>query len=384
MVNRTAQSSGSRAAEPAVAHDGARWAAPIAWPQPDTSRAPRSWRTPDVRSPAPRLPCASQARRVAVLCGPGNNGGDGFVAARHLHEAGLDVRLALLGSADALQGRRSRHGAALRSADRPADASVDRRGATDRRCIVRRRAGTSNRRRRRRRRRARSIAAEVPVLAVDVPSGLDGTTGAARGPVVEAAAHRDVLSAQARPPLAAGTRALRGDQRGRHRYPGRRAGRHRRQHVGECARACGARSFPWPKLDGHKYGRGHALVVSGRRPTPVRRASVPAARCASAPAWSPSPARPMPSPSTPPISPPSCCSRSTGRTAWRASSPTRARTRCCSARRWASARATQQLVHTVLATGAATVLDADAITSFAGSPSELFVAIAGLCAAPSC
>ena len=42
--------------------------------------------------------------RIAVLCGPGNNGGDGFVAARHLRERGYDVRLALLGDRTVLKG----------------------------------------------------------------------------------------------------------------------------------------------------------------------------------------------------------------------------------------------------------------------------------------
>lgn len=42
--------------------------------------------------------------RIAVLCGPGNNGGDGFVAARYLKERGYDVRVACLVPVEQLKG----------------------------------------------------------------------------------------------------------------------------------------------------------------------------------------------------------------------------------------------------------------------------------------
>ncbi len=44
------------------------------------------------------------ARRVAVVCGRGNNGGDGLVAARHLTQAGCEVRVLLLAGSAELQG----------------------------------------------------------------------------------------------------------------------------------------------------------------------------------------------------------------------------------------------------------------------------------------
>lgn len=41
----------------------------------------------------------SSARRIVVFCGKGNNGGDGFVAARRLHQKGKTVQVILLADA---------------------------------------------------------------------------------------------------------------------------------------------------------------------------------------------------------------------------------------------------------------------------------------------
>ena len=122
---------------------------------------------------------------IAVACGPGNNGGDGFVAARLLQEQGLKVHVALLGASEALRGDAaiafSRwNGPALPLAslgDAKPDLFVDALfGAGLRRPLSGEAAGAV----------AIMNASGRPVIAVDIPSGLSGDTGQAEGPAVQA------------------------------------------------------------------------------------------------------------------------------------------------------------------------------------------------------
>src|SRR5580692_1958767 len=46
----------------------------------------------------------NEARRVVIFCGKGNNGGDGFVAARRLHQQGKKIQVILLASPSDLRG----------------------------------------------------------------------------------------------------------------------------------------------------------------------------------------------------------------------------------------------------------------------------------------
>jgi len=122
------------------------------------------------------------ARPVTVLCGPGNNGGDGFVAARLLAEAGWPVRIALLGARSHLAGEARHHAEQWSGTVEPlTPAAID--GA---KLVVdaifgsglsRALAGPAQ----------ETLAAAahkgLMIVAVDVPSGLMGDTGEAFGAV---------------------------------------------------------------------------------------------------------------------------------------------------------------------------------------------------------
>ncbi len=134
-----------------------------------------------------RLVAGRYGRRVVVVCGKGNNGGDGFVAARVLAAEGLSVRCLTL--ADGLQGAAKEHLERMIAAGisperfdagrlEGADVIVDAIFGTGFRGVA---EGEP----------ARAIeavnASEAPVVAVDIPSGVDGLTGAVSGPAVRAA-----------------------------------------------------------------------------------------------------------------------------------------------------------------------------------------------------
>jgi hydroxyethylthiazole kinase-like uncharacterized protein yjeF len=115
-------------------------------------------------------------RPVTILCGPGNNGGDGFVAARALAEGRWPVRVALLGDIEALRGDARLH--ALRwpgSVESLSPRSIDDAelvidavfGAGLNRRLDSRVVDTLSSATRRR----------VPILAVDIPSGVTGDGG---------------------------------------------------------------------------------------------------------------------------------------------------------------------------------------------------------------
>ena len=198
---------------------------------------------------------------VLALCGPGNNGGDGFVAARVLAERGWPVRVALLGSISALRGDAAESAASWPGAVEPlTPAALDGAGLVLDGIfgagLTRPVEGAS--------RAVIEALAErrVPVVAIDVPSGVDGASGEVRGIAPQAAA--TVTFFRKKP--------------GHLLLPGR-------SHCGETILvqigipetvldrvapdtavndpSWWLAGFPRPSLESHKYTRGHALVAGG-------------------------------------------------------------------------------------------------------------------------
>jgi ADP-dependent NAD(P)H-hydrate dehydratase / NAD(P)H-hydrate epimerase len=198
---------------------------------------------------------------VVVLCGPGNNGGDGFVAARHLLERGYTVRLGFDGEVGrlpedaAVMAKRFSGRLEPLSSDILAGAGVvvdALFGAGLSRPIEGKLAALIG----------RVNASADPVVAVDVPSGIDGSTGEVRGVAIDAVA--TVTFFRLKP--------------GHLLLPGRtHCGAVQLADIGIPASvladiapntfanqpALWLARFPWPKEASHKYARGHAVVVSG-------------------------------------------------------------------------------------------------------------------------
>ena len=123
-----------------------------------------------------------RAMRVVVACGPGNNGGDGYVLARHAHEAGRGVRVLRLAEPASELARRA-------CADYLASGGIIGSELGDAELIVDALFGIGLAR------APDPTAAALidainahlaPVLALDVPTGIDAATGSAPGAAVDA------------------------------------------------------------------------------------------------------------------------------------------------------------------------------------------------------
>ncbi|MGA0595302.1 NAD(P)H-hydrate dehydratase [Enterovirga sp. CN4-39] len=200
-----------------------------------------------------------EAGRVLVLCGPGNNGGDGFVVSRLLANKGHNVTVAAMKLLSGLTGDAAEAGHLWGEEPLPL-AGADPAGAD---LVIDALFGTGL---------ARDLDGEVaaliarvnaagrPVLAIDIPSGIDADSGLVRGAAVRA--DRTITFACRKP--------------GHLLQPGRaHAGIVEVADIGvSCDGLSGPtlfangqdlwrKAFPRPGETAHKYDRGHALVVSG-------------------------------------------------------------------------------------------------------------------------
>lgn len=307
------------------------------------------------------------ARPTLVLCGPGNNGGDGFVVARYLRDWGWPVRLALYGARAKLKGD------AAIMADRWSGPVEPLGGLGNAGLIVDALFGAGL---------SKPLADEVvtlirqatvPVVAIDVPSGLDGATGQPRPEAFRAAL--TVTFFRKKP--------------GHVLMPGR-------SYCGETVVADigipgavldaiaprlhenSTPDLPAARAGQHKYQRGHAVVLSGaaHQTGAGRMAALAALRVGAGLVTIASPRAALTANAVHLTA--IMLAEADDALALAKFLADRRRNAICAGPALGVGHATRAKVRACLASGAAAVLDADALTSFAEAPDELFQAIAEL------
>jgi ADP-dependent NAD(P)H-hydrate dehydratase / NAD(P)H-hydrate epimerase len=217
-------------------------------------------------------------RPVLVLCGPGSNGGDGFVAARRLAEADWPVRVALLVPREHLRGEAAHHAAlwrgpvealtpaALDGAELIVDAIF---GAGLSRALEGVAAQAL----------AEAAARKMTIIAVDVPSGLMGDTGACLPGTMGAVPCVLTVTCFRKKPghLLQPGRSLCGELVVADIGTPASVFEQLRPDIFENDPALWADAMPALQLDGDKYSRGHALVWGGWPTTGAARLAAHAA-----------------------------------------------------------------------------------------------------------
>ena len=190
---------------------------------------------------------------VTVLCGPGNNGGDGFAVARLLEEEGFTVRVAHDADpqgADAAAMSEKWKGARLALTPAALDGAKLVVDALFGAGLSRPLAGAT----------AQMVEAlnDLPVVAIDVPSGVSGDTGQPLGAVYVTAALTVTFFRKNPAHLLLPGRELCGElvvaDIG---IPAEAASTSLHENTPALWR------YPWPRAQGHKYDRGHCVVVCG-------------------------------------------------------------------------------------------------------------------------
>ena len=145
---------------------------------------------------------------IVVVAGRGNNGGDGFVAAAELAARGREVSVILLCERDSLQGDAALAARGWKYPVLPFNPQAIGKPALIIDALFG--AGLNRPVKGDPLEMIEAINANgAPVLAVDLPSGINGTTGAVMGAAINAVGDRDVLPPQAGASVDAGAEALR-------------------------------------------------------------------------------------------------------------------------------------------------------------------------------